>query len=161
MPRPRRANPVDALIGVSAHVSRWVERLLAAHEPPLTLAQFQALRAVGAEPVTAADLARRTGVSGAAVSQLVSALERAGWVERAREPADHRRHTLTLTSTGTSVLASATKSVDARLGALLGDLPRPEADSLARLLDKVEHALGGAPPPRRPPPPPRPRGRRP
>ena len=160
MPRPRRANPVDALIGVSAHVSRWVERLLAAHEPPLTLAQFQALRAVAAEPVTAADLARRTGVSGAAVSQLVGALERAGWVERSREVDDRRRHTLALTATEPSVLASATKLVDARLGALLGDLPRPEADSLARLLDKVEHALGGAPPPRRRRPP-RPRVRRP
>lgn len=152
---------MDALIGVSAHVSRWVERLLAAHEPPLTLAQFQALRAVAAEPVTAADLARRTGVSGAAVSQLLGGLERAGWVERAREPGDRRRHALALTAAGTDVLASATKLVNARIGSLLEDLPRPEADSLARLLDKVEHALGDAPPPRRPPPPPRPRPRKP
>ena len=161
MTRPRSANPMDALIGVSAHVSRWVERLLAAHEPPLTLAQFLALRAVAAEPVTAADLARRTGVSGAAVSQLLGGLEQAGWVERARQPGDRRRHTLALTAAGTEVLASATRLVNARLGGLLADLPRSEADSLARLLDTVERALGGAPPPRRPPPPPRPRPRRP
>jgi DNA-binding MarR family transcriptional regulator len=161
MPRSRRTDPTDALVDVSAHVSRWIERLLAAHEPRLTLAQFQALRAVAAEPITAADLARRTGVSGAAVSQLVGALEQAGWIERSREPSDRRRNTLALTKTGATVLTSATNVVNAQLGSLLSDLPRPEADSLARLLDKVERALGGAHPPRRPPPPPRPRPRRP
>jgi len=161
MPRSRRTSPVDALIGVSAHVSRWVERLLAGHDPPLTLSQFQALRAIAAGPVTAAELARRTGVSGAAVSQLVGGLEQRGFVERAREPGDRRRHALALTPAGSAALGSATRLLNARLGGLLADLPRPEADSLARLLDKVEHALGGAPPPRRPPPPPRPRPRRP
>lgn len=157
MPRPRRrASPAEALVAVAPLASRWIERLLAAHEPPLTLAQFLALRAIGAEPVTGAELARRTGVSGAAVSQLLSTLEEAGWVERSRGREDRRSHSLALTPTGTKVFRSATRLVQSGIGELLSSLPPHEAEQLARLLERLEHTLGGSPPPRRPPPPPRP-----
>src|SRR5437667_148337 len=64
MPRPRSpANAAEPLVGVAPLVSRWIERVLAAHEPQLTLGQFLALRAIAAERLTAAELARRTGVS--------------------------------------------------------------------------------------------------
>jgi DNA-binding MarR family transcriptional regulator len=127
----------------------------------LTLGQFSALRAIAAEPLSAVDLAQRTGVSGAAVSQLVSTLESAGWVERAPAVSDRRRHALTLTPEGTAVFRSAERLLRARLGALLGELPPRETEQLARLLGRVEEALGGSPPPRRPPRPPGPRPRRP
>jgi DNA-binding MarR family transcriptional regulator len=157
MPRPRRpANPAAALVAVAPLASRWIERLLAAHEPPLTPAQFLALRAIAAEPLAAAELARRAGVSGPAVSQLVAALESAGWVEREPQPDDRRRRTLALTREGRDAYRSAERLLHARLGELLADLPPHEADRLARLLERVEQALGGSPPPRRPPPPPRP-----
>jgi DNA-binding MarR family transcriptional regulator len=132
--------------------------LLAGHEPPLTLGQFSALRAISAEPLSAVDLARRTGVSGAAVSQLISALERTGWVERAVAEADRRRQFLALTSSGRGVFRSANRLLVQRLGALLRDLPPRESDALARSLEHVEELLGGSPPPRRPP---HPRPRRP
>jgi DNA-binding MarR family transcriptional regulator len=127
----------------------------------LTLGQFSALRAIAAEPLSAVDLAQRTGVSGAAVSQLVSMLESAGWVERAPAESDRRRHALTLTPEGAALFRSAEGLLRARLGALLGDLPPRETEQLARLLGRVEKALGGSPPPRRPPRPPRPHPRRP
>jgi len=157
MPRPRhRETPAEALVGVAPLASRWIERLLAGHEPPLTLGQFSALRAIAAEPLSAADLARRTGVSGAAVSQLVAALESAGWVQRARAEDDRRRHGLGLTSAGDAVFRSATRLLRAQLGSLLGGIPPREGEQLARLLKRVEEGLGGSPPPRRPPhPPPR------
>ena len=41
----------------------------------------------------------------------------------------------------------------------LVDLPRPEADALARSLERLEGALSGTAPPRRPPPPKPPRPR--
>jgi DNA-binding MarR family transcriptional regulator len=163
MPPPQKhSNPVDALVSVAPLASRWIERLLASHEPPLTLAQFLALRAVEAEAVTAGELARRAGVSGAAVSQLVGALEDGGLIERAREPNDRRRYTLALAPTGSSVLHSATRLVHTGLETLLAELPRHEVDQLARLLERVAVTLGGSPPPPRPPPPPpRPHPRRP
>ena len=156
MPRPRHhQSPVEALVGVAPLASRWIERLLAGHEPPLTLGQFSALRAIAAEPLSAADLARRTGVSGAAVSQLVTTLEASGWVQRTPAEDDRRRQGLSLTPPGEAVFRSATRLLRSRLGALLGELPPHESEHLARLLKRVEEELGGSPPPRRPHPHPR------
>ena len=155
MPRPRR--PVDtaeALVGVAPLVSRWIERVLAAHDPPLTPAQFLALRAIAAEHLNAAELARRSGVSGAAVSQLVAVLDQAGWIERSHAPDDRRRQALALSESGRGVYRSAARLVHARVGDLLSPLPAREVDRLGQLLERLAHTLGGAPPPRRPPRPP-------
>ena len=154
MPRPRKPqNPAEALVGVAPLAARWIERLLGSGEPPLTLAQYLALRAIASEPLAAAELARRAGVSGAAVSQLVAALEGAGWVEREPEPADRRRHQLRLTQSGFEAFQAATRRVYGGLGELLADLPPHEARALTDLLVRIEHVLGGSPPPRRRPPP--------
>jgi DNA-binding MarR family transcriptional regulator len=166
MPGPRRRSPneaAEALISVAPLVSRWIERLLAGHEPPLTVAQFLALRAVGEEGVAGSELARRAGVSGPAVSQLVAGLADADLLVRRELVEDRRRHALALTERGERTLASAQTLLRERLSALLAGLPRPEADALARALPRVEAALSGAPPPRRPPHRPKgpPRGPRP
>ena len=156
MPRHRSAPRhvvAEGLAASSLLTTRWIERLLAAHDPPLTPVQYLALRAIAREPLSAVELARRSGVSGPAVSQLTAALELDGLIVRAVDPSDRRRATLSLSEAGRAALASASAEVAARLGALLGDLPRPEAEALARLLVRVESALGGEPPPRRPGPP--------
>jgi DNA-binding MarR family transcriptional regulator len=166
MPPARRPplDAADALVGVAPLVSRWIERLLAAHQPPLTGAQFLALRAIEREGVSGSELARRTGVSGPAVSQLLTGLADAGLLQRRELAEDRRRQTLTLSTEGVRALASARAMLRDQLSVLLDKLPRPEADALARALPKVEAALSGSPPPRRPPPPParprRPKGTR-
>ncbi len=161
MPRPRhRQNghrAAEALVRTAPLVSRWIERLLAAHDPPLTVAQYLALQAVGDGQVVGAELARRTAVSPAAVSQLLAALESAGLLDRRRLPDDRRRHPLSLTERGQTTLVSAQTMLRERLAGLFTELPPPEADLLARLLEKLEASLSGAAPPprpRRPPPPP-------
>jgi DNA-binding MarR family transcriptional regulator len=163
MPGPRRlpTEAAEALISVAPLVSRWIERLLAGHEPPMTVAQFLALRAIATEGVSGSELARRAGVSGPAVSQLVAGLVDANLLARHELRADRRRHELVLTDRGEQALASARTLLRERLGTLLADLPRPEADALARALPRVEATLSGAPPPRRPPHPPPPRPDRP
>ena len=147
-------------MAVAPLASRWIERLLASQESPLTVAQYLALRALAHEQTTAAELARQTGVSGPAVSQLVAQLEGAGLVRR-EVAEDRRRRTLTLSAAGRRAFESADTLLRERFGTLLEDLPRPEADALARALPRVEAALSGSPPPRkpRPPGPPPPRGR--
>jgi DNA-binding MarR family transcriptional regulator len=147
----------DALVGVAPLVSRWIERLLAAHEPPLTVPQFLALRAIAVEDVSGSELARRTGVSGPAVSQLLAGLAAAGLIERSELAEDRRRHALRLTERGNSALGSARTLLRERLSTVLAELPRPEADALARSLPAVEAVLSGAPPPRRPQPGPGPK----
>jgi DNA-binding MarR family transcriptional regulator len=140
-------------LAVAPLVSRWMERLLAAHRPRLTLAQYLALRAIGREAVGAGELARRTGVSGPAVSQLIAGLVELGLVRRSAAEVDRRRQELALTAAGERALESAGRIMRERLSAVTEDLPRPEADGLARALPHVEAMLSGAPPPRRPKPP--------
>ena len=156
MPRPRHGHHDDreataALARATPLLSWWIERLLATHEPPLTLVQYLALRAIAEGDLVAADLARRTTVSRAAVSQLVAALETAGLVERDAAAGDRRRQPLRLGARGNATLASAERLLQDRLGELLADLPHPEVDALARLLTRLDATLRGVPPPPRPP----------
>jgi DNA-binding MarR family transcriptional regulator len=146
----------ESLVAVTPLLSRWLERLLAGHQPPLSAAQYEALRAVAAGDLSAAELARRSGVSGPAVSQLLGGLVDAGLLQRGELAGDRRRHALTLSAEGTRVLRSADALLTGQLESLLASLPRPDADALVRALPFVEAGLGGTPPPRRPKPPPRP-----
>jgi len=139
MPRPRHhtgsRQAAEALVRAAPLASRWIERLLAAHEPPLTVAQYLALEAIAEGQIVGAELARRAAVSPAAVSQLLATLEE-----------------------GRRTLRSAHITLRDRLAGLLADLPPPEADALARMLERLQASLSGTPPPPRPhraPPPPR------
>ncbi len=164
-PHPRhRAQAAEALAAVAPLATRWIERLLASHEPPLTVPQFLALRAVEREGVSTGELARRAGISGPAASQLLAGLEEAGLIERQASSEDRRRHTLSLSAEGRRAFRSAEGLLRRRLSELLSGLPQPETGALARALPSVEAAFSGSPPPRRPsppPPPPAPHARRP
>jgi DNA-binding MarR family transcriptional regulator len=165
MPRPRRQTggrqAAEALVRTAPLVSRWIERLLAAHDPPLTVAQYLALQAIAEGEIVGAELARRAAVSPAAVSQLLATLEESGLLARGRLEDDRRRQSLALTEQGRRALRSAQAELRDRLAGLLADLPPPEADALAGLLERVQASLSGTPPPprpRRPPPPGGPKG---
>jgi len=154
MPRPRHhigsRQAAEGLVRTAPLVSRWIERLLAAHDPPLTVAQYLAMQAIGEGELVGAELARRAAVSPAAVSQLLAALEESGLLTRGRLDDDRRRQTLALTQHGQWALRSAQTALRERLAGLLADLPPPEADALARLLDRLQASLSGTPPPPRP-----------
>lgn len=156
MPRPRHhpagRQAADRLARTAPLVSRWIERVLAAHDPPLTVAQYLALQAIADGEVVGAELARRAAVSPAAMSQLLTALEDAMLLTRDRLDDDRRRQSLSLTDQGRWTLSSAQTALGERLAGLLADMPRAETDALARLLERVEASLGGTPPPRRPKP---------
>lgn len=155
MPRPRHhasgREAAAALARIAPLVTRWIERLLAAHVPPLTLAQYLVLQAVDDGDAVGSELARRAAVSPAAISQLLAGLEFSGLVERRPRLDDRRRQPLALTAPGRAALQSAHRLVRERIAELLGGLRGPEADALARLLERLDEALGGTAPPRRPP----------
>jgi DNA-binding MarR family transcriptional regulator len=163
MPRPRRAqtDAAEALVAVAPLATRWIERLLAAHDPPLTVPQYLTLRAIARDEISGTELARRAGVSGPAVSQLLAGLAESGLLDRRPLDRDRRRQMLSLSEAGARAYRSADALVRQRLAALLTDLPGPEADALSRVLPRVESMLSGAPPPRRPTPPTPPPHRRP
>jgi DNA-binding MarR family transcriptional regulator len=155
MPRPRHPpdgrQAAEALVRTAPLVSRWIERVLATHDPPFTVAQYLTLQAIADGEVVGAELARRAAVSPAAISQLLTALEQAGLLSRDRRDDYRRRHPLTLTDQGRWALQSAQTALRERLAGLLADMPPPEIDALARLLERLEASLSGKPPPPRPP----------
>jgi DNA-binding MarR family transcriptional regulator len=151
-PHPHTEDTAETLAAVAPLVTRWMERVLAAADPPLTLGQYLGLRAIAAGIDSAADLARATGVSESAVSQLVAAFERAGMVARTSARDDRRRRRLALTGDGERLLRSAQRLVGARLEPLVASLAPHDAEALAALLRRIEPALAGTAPPRRPPP---------
>ena len=159
-PRPHPRDPVpgaaDTLAVVALLAARWAERLLAGHQPPLTVTQYLALRAISEEAVPAAELARRAGVSGPAVSQVLAGLGEAGLIQRTPVPSDRRWQALALSGKGQRVFDSAQLLLRDRFAELLGELPHSETSALAHALPHVAAALSGSPPPRRPPPPPPP-----
>ena len=150
----RASDAAEALVAVALLAGRWIERLLGRHDPPLTVAQYLALRAIAREALSGTELARRTGVSGPAVSQLIAGLVDARLVTTQPLPEDRRRQVPGLTRAGAKALESANATLREQLGSLLAPMPRAEADALVHLLSRVEAQLAGAPPPRRPPPPP-------
>ena len=158
-PHPRPRNTAETLAAVAPLVTRWMERVLASAEPPLSLGQYLGLRAIAAGVDSAADLARATGVSESAVSQLVAGFERVGTVARTPAGDDRRRRRLALTPDGDRLLRAAQKLVGTQLEPLVASLAPHDADALAALLRRIEPALAGTAPPRRPPPP-HPRGHR-
>ena len=81
-PRRNKTEAAEALAAAAPLATRWIERLLAQHDPPLTVTQYLALRAIVRERISATELARRAGVSGPAVSQLLAGLADAGLIER-------------------------------------------------------------------------------
>src|SRR5690349_10145493 len=140
-PRHRQTDAADALAAVAPLVSRWMERLLARHDPSLTVTQYLVLRAIAREDVSGSELARRAGVSAPAVSQLLAGLDDAGLIAREALADDRRRHALTLSAAGARAFASAQALLRDELAVLITDLPRPEADALARGLPHVESLL--------------------
>src|ERR1043166_8301558 len=111
MPRPRHhagtRQAAEALVRTAPLVSRWIERVLASHDPPLTVTQYLALQAVADGEVAGADLAPRAAVAPAAVSQVLAALEEAGLLSRERAEEDLRRRPLALTGEGEWALRAA------------------------------------------------------
>jgi DNA-binding MarR family transcriptional regulator len=162
MPRPRHhassRDAAAALARTAPLVGRWIERLLAGHAPPLTVAQYLLLQAVEEGDVVGSELARRAAVSPAAISQLLASLEADGMLERGSAPGDRRRRPLELTERGRLTVRSARLLLQDRLAALLEGMPGPEADALSKLLTRVGESLAGSAPPPRPPRPPGPPG---
>src|SRR5262249_34031924 len=119
MPRPRHhlgpQQAAQALVRTAPLVSRWIERLLAVHDPPLPAARCGVRGpAAGGETVGPAP-PRRAAVSPAAVSQLLTALEDGGLLSRARLEEDRRRQPLVLTDQGKWALRSAQTTLRERL----------------------------------------------
>jgi DNA-binding MarR family transcriptional regulator len=89
-----------------ALVDRLRAEGLGGAESPLTVVHGLAARYLeGRDDVTSAELAHYLGITKQSTSEVVAALERAGFVRRAPHPSDGRARVLLLTDEGTVKLA--------------------------------------------------------
>ncbi|MFB4292478.1 MarR family winged helix-turn-helix transcriptional regulator [Nonomuraea sp. ATR24] len=103
------------------------------------------MQAIGSRGTTAVDLGRVLGVSKQAAGKTIETMERAGYVERTRDPDDTRRKIVRLTPFGVDALARSARIFDAlrarwaeelgqdRLEALEDDLRKVTPEGLWRL----------------------------
>ncbi len=69
--------------------------------------------------------------------ELLDGLEELGYARRARDPADRRRHVVTITPDGRSALAEMKRAVDAFDRQFLAPLDESERRGLVALLGKL------------------------
>jgi DNA-binding MarR family transcriptional regulator len=82
-------------------------------------------------------LAREQGVSGPAIVAIVDDLERAGLVERQRNPHDRREYALRLTPTGRTRLRQAREALDALQAEVTAQLGEADDEELRAILRKL------------------------
>ena len=120
-------------------------------ETGLSPARLSALSViVFAGPLSLSELAAREQVTRPAMSQLVTGLEGAGFVQRRIDPEDGRRNMLEATVEGQRVLDAARRRRIRRIKSMLDDMPDRDRHSLARGLHALAACLdesGGHPAP--------------
>jgi DNA-binding MarR family transcriptional regulator len=94
-----------------------------------------ALREFGA--ASQADLGRRCGVDRSDVVAAINELAEQGFVERAPDPADRRRNTVTLTAAGGRHLRRMDRALDRVQDDLLAPLSAQDRRTLTRLLTQL------------------------
>ncbi|BCJ61441.1 MarR family winged helix-turn-helix transcriptional regulator [Micromonospora endophytica] len=88
------------------------------------------------------ELLERLNVDASALVGLLNDLEGDGMVERRRDPADRRRHIVTLSEHGRAAVAEVHASIDEMSDALFGALSDTDRDHLHRILSVMS---SGAP----------------
>jgi DNA-binding MarR family transcriptional regulator len=96
---------------------------------------------VYAGPRTMSELARAEQVSRPAITRIVTALEGAGFAERAQVADDRRSTRVTATAAGRSVLDDARRGRIETLAAVLRDARPDELDLISRALGVVRRGL--------------------
>ena len=121
------------LMLVSGFVGQIFTRRFTRHK--LTLPEWRVLLELHREGAdSAAAISRRTGLTAMNVSRAVAAQRVLGRIERAPDPADARRHLLTLTARGRALIARVLPEGEATARALLAEVPPDRHAELAEMM---------------------------
>jgi DNA-binding MarR family transcriptional regulator len=132
----------DKLHSAAIHLLRGVRREdAAAGLPPAQLSALSVL--VFGGPTTLGRLAEAEQVRSPTMSRIAAALERAGLVTRAPDPADARVTVVTATDTGRELLLAGRRRRVGVLEERLGALPEEERAALERALGALERISRG------------------
>lgn len=104
----------------------------------ITLRQFAVLAAVAAQPgVRQSALSRATGVDRSTLAEILTRMQRRGWLTRARSAVDARAQEIRLTAAGELLLTQIAKHARAADAAILDALPRTKRRTLLNLLTRL------------------------
>lgn len=92
-------------------------------------------------PYTAGELGARLDLSSGAATRTVDRLERAGYVERVRDPDDRRRASLRLTDEAKAVTGAFFGRVALVVGEAIEGFPEPELTVVARFLAQIYETI--------------------
>lgn len=120
----------------NAHLAAW----------DLNHAGVAVLHVLGAGPLTQRDLAVQVAVQEQTVSRTLDRLERCGYVERHRDPADRRRMLVSRTPVGAQVLAEAADPATAEAVVLRGvEAPQELRRALVAVVRELSAQRWGEP----------------
>lgn len=115
-----------------------VERFAHLVGDTLTLRQFAVLAAIAEKPgLSQSELVRATGVDRSTLADMVSRMEKRGWITRTAAPLDARAQSVRLAAPGTALLAAATQHARAADAAILDLLPRTKRRTFLNILMKL------------------------
>ena len=114
-------------------------------ENGLTLRQFEVLTAISENPgLSQSDLVDITGVDRSTLADMMTRLQKRGWVERTQSSADARANAVRLTASGLTVASSAVQHARAADAIILDTLSRPKAKAFQIALNKLVKAADEA-----------------
>lgn len=109
----------------------------------LTMGQMHTLGAVKKYgPITMSRLADELQIAGASLSEHISALEKAGLVEREHEQDDRRTVMVKLSSKGVDMFAEIMKHRHSGYNMVMSALTSEDKQDLIRLLTKINASVG-------------------
>jgi DNA-binding MarR family transcriptional regulator len=104
----------------------------------VTLRQFAVLAAIAKSPgLSQSDLVRATGVDRSTMADMMTRMEKRGWVTRTASALDARAHSVRLAAPGVIILEAATKHARAADAAILDELPRTKRRAFLNTLTKL------------------------
>lgn len=107
-------------------------------ENGLTFRQFVVLAAVAKTPgVSQAELVRDTGIDRSTLADMISRMERRGWLTKAVSDNDGRANSVRLAAAGNIVLVGALQHAKAADAAILDSLTKPKRKAFLAALDKL------------------------
>lgn len=92
-------------------------------------------------PFSATELARRTGLTGAGITSVISRLAAGGHIERATDPQDRRRAIIRATMANSPELDDAFSQLGRSLGAAITEYSDAEQAAIASYLQKMIEVL--------------------
>jgi len=107
-------------------------------ENGVTLRQFAVLAAIQEQPgLNQTELVRATGIDRSTLADMVTRMEKRGWISRAASTADARANAVRLAPAGETVLKNALQHAKAADAAILDALPRSKRKSFHATLRRL------------------------